>query len=228
MARFTDPDKWKDSWFRKLNPPEKLLFLYIIDVCDNAGFFEFDAELAAFTTKMKEEHVTGAIKGLKRGLVAADKREELFYVKNFLRHQRNLPLNPENNAHKQIIRLIEEKKISFKSNDSFFRGLLAPLYSKGKGSSKGKGKVEYSKEFETWWEAYKHKGVKFDAFRRWKEAKLPEMAALVAATEKYIAYCDKNDRERRDGAGFISGRLWESEWSSNTAGAGDLTLEDVT
>ena len=217
MNRFSETDKWKDSWFRKLPAPSKLLFLYILDTCDNAGFFELDIELCAFITKMEESNILGAVKGLKRGLIGADGRDDVFYVKNFLRHQRNLPLNPDNNAHKQIIRLLTDKKIDFKSNDTFFRGLLAPLYSKGKG--KGKGKVvrskaiEYSEQFNQWWVSSGRKGSKGDAFVRWNECtSLPPIYELVKATEKYVAFCVANERTQRDGAGFISGKLWESSW----------------
>ena len=220
MNRFSETDKWKDSWFRKLSAPSKLLFLYILDTCDNAGFFEMDTEMCAFITKMEEKHVLGAIKGLNRSLLGADDRDELFYVKNFLRHQRNLPLNPENNAHKQILRIIDEKKIHFKSNEKYFRGLLAPLYSKGKGtskgSSKGKVKVNYTKDFLLFW-GVSGRGSKQDAFKNWKAEKdLPPVADLIDSYTKYKAHCLGADRTLRDAQGWISGRLWESKWDTDT------------
>ena len=42
MARFTAPEKWNDEWFSNLKPMEKLVFLYLVDRCDNAGFFEIN------------------------------------------------------------------------------------------------------------------------------------------------------------------------------------------
>lgn len=220
MNRFSETDKWKDAWFRKLPAPSKLLFLFIIDTCDNAGFFEMDVELCAFITKMEEKHILGAIEGLKRGLLGSDKKEGLFYVKNFLRHQRNLPLNPENNAHRQIIRLLEEKKTYFESNSSFFRGLLGPLYSIGNGTGKKKGsprgKNNYTEDFELWWKAFDMKGSKIDAFKRWKEAKTkPELSTLIESTKKYVAHCKAVDRTQRDGAGYMSGKLWETDWEKH-------------
>lgn len=48
MKRFTDTEKWKDSWFRKLPSEYKNLWQYITDNCDNAGIWKPDFELASF------------------------------------------------------------------------------------------------------------------------------------------------------------------------------------
>ena len=46
--RFTDTDKWKKPWFRKLTPKNKVLWFYLLDICDNLGVFQVDIELASF------------------------------------------------------------------------------------------------------------------------------------------------------------------------------------
>jgi hypothetical protein len=46
--RFTDIDKWKDPWFRKLSILHKALFEYLRDNCDQAGFWKVDIESAVF------------------------------------------------------------------------------------------------------------------------------------------------------------------------------------
>jgi len=43
--RFTETEKWADKLFRKWKPETKLLFLFIVDNCDCAGFWEIDLEL---------------------------------------------------------------------------------------------------------------------------------------------------------------------------------------
>ncbi len=105
--RFTETDKWKDVWFRKLSPNDKLVFFYLVENCDNAGFIELDTDMAAFVIGLSDEDIKSSIKGLARALLGP--REGLYYVKNFLIHQKNHPLNPSNRAHSQIIGLVGSK-----------------------------------------------------------------------------------------------------------------------
>lgn len=44
--RLSDTEIWKKPWFRKLNPKEKLAFIYIKDTCDPIGIWTPDFELA--------------------------------------------------------------------------------------------------------------------------------------------------------------------------------------
>ena len=103
--RFTDTGKWRDKWFRRLSPSEKVLWMYLCDVCDIAGFVEVDTELFAFDTGMDESTIEGALKGLERGLVV---HNGVLWIRNFLRHQKNLPLNESNRCHKGILSVISE------------------------------------------------------------------------------------------------------------------------
>lgn len=48
MKRFTDTQKWEDSWYRKLDPATKLFWQWACDKCDQAGVFDPDYELASF------------------------------------------------------------------------------------------------------------------------------------------------------------------------------------
>ena len=48
MKRFTETEKWRDPWFRKLSPSAKLLFLWLVDNCDKAGVIDLDFESASF------------------------------------------------------------------------------------------------------------------------------------------------------------------------------------
>lgn len=45
--RFTDSDKWKKPWFRRLKPVHKCFWSYVLDNCTNAGIWEVDFELAS-------------------------------------------------------------------------------------------------------------------------------------------------------------------------------------
>jgi len=46
--RFTETEKWRDAWFRKLTPTQKCLWQYFVDNCDQAGVIDIDWELASF------------------------------------------------------------------------------------------------------------------------------------------------------------------------------------
>lgn len=129
MTRFTETLKWDDPWFRSLSGIQKLVFLYVIDRCNNAGFWEEDEDAMAFQTKLAKEHIQGAWKGLGRGLIRVG---GWVWVRRFLRHQRNDRLNPENKAHIQIIGLLGEQVSRFSSSPEFceflgaYKGLLSP------------------------------------------------------------------------------------------------------
>lgn len=145
--RFTITEKWDDSWFWSLKPNEKLLWNYLCDKCDLAGFWEINIELAAVQTKITKRGIIGALEGLRRGYI---KGEKYLWLRNFIYHQGNYPLNPKNNAHKHIISLLSrhsdfgldfykelDKSISPKLGAD--QGLISPT-GKGNSNSKGKGK----------------------------------------------------------------------------------------
>lgn len=140
MKRFTETQKWDDPWFRELAGSHKLVFLYILDRCNNAGFWEVDLAALAFHTKLEPKHFEGAFKALERGLQGAS---SWVWVRNFLRHQKNDELNPANPAHRQIIALLKDQAERFPDSKSLLpkgatKGLPSPI---GKGKGKGKGKV---------------------------------------------------------------------------------------
>lgn len=141
MRRFTETLKWDDQWFRDLAGSHKLVFLYILDRCNNAGFWEVDLSALAFHTKLEEKHFEGAFKALERGLQGAS---GWVWVRNFLRHQKNEELNPANPAHRQIIALLKDQSERFPASKSFLpKGASKPLRSPiGKGKGKGEGNGE--------------------------------------------------------------------------------------
>ncbi len=136
MKRFTETCKWDDPWFRALKGVEKLVFLYVIDRCNNAGFWEVDEDAMAFQTKLSPAHISGAWQGLIRGLI---KHDGWVWVRRFLRHQKNENLNPLNNAHLQIISLLKEQIDRF-DNEPEFQQFLAPYEPLFRGTGIGKGK----------------------------------------------------------------------------------------
>jgi len=123
--RFTDTEKYKDSWFVDLEPIEKLLFYYLIDSVDNAGFYEISFRHISFHIGISKEEILGAIKGLSRGLLGAEKNIEKgskIYLKNFLQHQKMYPLNPYNAFHKSSLKIFNEN-LEFINSYEFLKNL---------------------------------------------------------------------------------------------------------
>lgn len=63
--RFTDTDKWKKAWFRKLPPKMKLFWDYITTNCDYCGIWDVDFEMASFVigNKYNQDEVLIAFEG---------------------------------------------------------------------------------------------------------------------------------------------------------------------
>jgi hypothetical protein len=100
--RFTESRKWEDAWFRKLNPAYKLLWVYILDRCDNAGLWEVDLELATFYTGFeypKEE----ALKILDSRIFPINDK---WFISKFITFQYN-KLNYECYPHRPIIEILK-------------------------------------------------------------------------------------------------------------------------
>ncbi|MCJ7483903.1 MAG: hypothetical protein MUO31_13170 [Thermodesulfovibrionales bacterium] len=148
-SRFTQTEKWDDKWFRQLSPNAKVLYWYIWDKCNIAGFWEVDLEGALFHTKIPQRGIEGAYKELARGFLA---NGDYVWIRKFLYHQRNLPLNENNPSHRGILKVIDEFKSIFPnvleetenqllkdSEKGATKGLISPL-SIGIGKGKGKGK----------------------------------------------------------------------------------------
>jgi hypothetical protein len=63
--RFTDSNKWLDNWFSNLPNDYKLVWLYLLDTCDNAGIFQINIRLLNFncSTNITEDELLEAFKG---------------------------------------------------------------------------------------------------------------------------------------------------------------------
>jgi len=147
--RYTNTDKWNDCWYSNLKPMEKLLFNYLCDNCDIAGFIEINHKKWASDIGITIKLLQGALKGLGRGLIYSNTMD-CIYIKNFLKHQKNLPLNEKNKAHLGIIKRFDLYSYKFLINgniNEFIEGA-----SKGLPSPTGNGidnDID-NKEEKTW------------------------------------------------------------------------------
>ena len=127
--RFTETGKWKDAWFRRLKPTQKLFFLMLLDECDAAGFWEPDEELASF--------LVGASIDLQSSLEALQGRVEVmpsgyWRLTKFVAFQYGT-LSAANPCHRGVLRLVEQRSI-----EGATKGLASPT-GIGIGKEKGKG-----------------------------------------------------------------------------------------
>jgi hypothetical protein len=58
LKRFTDTEKWRDPWFRRLKPEFKLAWGYILDACDNAGVWVVDWDLFSYLAGVQVDPAT--------------------------------------------------------------------------------------------------------------------------------------------------------------------------
>lgn len=142
--RYSNTDKWKDAWFVSLKPLEKLLFNYLCDNCDIAGFIEIVKKNWASDIGCQVNQIEGALKGLERGLIYS-KTNDCVYLRTFLKHQKNLPLNESNMCHKGIMERFKLYKYKFEIDDvnEFVEGALEGLI-RGYGNGSGIGLGNYS------------------------------------------------------------------------------------
>jgi uncharacterized phage protein (TIGR02220 family) len=113
----------------------RYLFTYLCDKCDCAGFWEIDSDRAAYDTGLSVEAVNKALDSLDDKIVRGSR---FIWIKNFLFHQRNLPLNHANKAHRAIVRRLEEFRGFSQEIDALLgdrRGFI-----EGDQSPPGKGK----------------------------------------------------------------------------------------
>ena len=221
--RFTNTEKWEDSWFSSLKQIEMLLFMYLCDNCDIAGFAEVNLKRWASDLNSNPDTIEGALKGLQRGIITS-KEGDAIYLRNFLKHQKNLPINTNNKAHVGILRRFELYRYKFDIQDISefvergFQGGSMPLQrGTGNGNGKGngiKGNVREKAEtytFEQFWTDYDKKvGDKKKLEAKW--TKIPE-AEKKRILEYIPAYkeAQPNKAYRKNPETFINQKSWNDE-----------------
>lgn len=111
MKRLTETDKWRDGFFLELNPMAKLMLFYLYDNCNEAGFVDYQIKLFSTQLGLKPEEIILAIKELKP-LLLSDTKKKLF-IKDFLLHQKKLPLVKGSDETNWIISKLESNLPKF-------------------------------------------------------------------------------------------------------------------
>jgi hypothetical protein len=169
--RFTNTEKWSDAWFSNLKQIEMLLFIYLCDNCDIAGFIEVNYKRWSSDLGSSIDTMQGACKGLARGLMFS-KTDDCIYLRNFLKHQKNLPLNENNKAHMGIIKrfVVYADKFEIENINEFIegasKGLLSPSgigngIGIGNNSNEDQKTKTWRNDFETYLTECKNEYRKF-------------------------------------------------------------------
>ena len=63
--RFTDTQKWEDEWFTEMSNDYKIIWIYLLDTCDNAGIWKQNIKLLNFScgTSISLERLAEIFKG---------------------------------------------------------------------------------------------------------------------------------------------------------------------
>lgn len=105
--RFTDADKWEDEWFFRLSPFSKLVWLYILDRCDHAGFWKVNHPMAetCLGTRLDwtqiEKDLEGRVEPLQNGTI--------WFIPKFLKFQYPKELSDTCKPHKGVIALLRDR-----------------------------------------------------------------------------------------------------------------------
>lgn len=102
MKRFTETQKWSDSWFRRLSPAAKLLWSWLCDNCDAAGVIEPDLELASFQIGVDVTEETFLEFGDRVQLLGNKK----FHIVRFIEFQYGR-ISPDCKAHRPVFQSLE-------------------------------------------------------------------------------------------------------------------------
>ena len=232
--RMTDPAKWDDEWFLDLKPLEKLLWLYMCERCDIAGFYKIPKRKASFELGVSIEEYLGAYEGLMRGYLGAKNKEHI-WLRNFLKYQKNLPLNKWNNAHKSILNKLYSEFENYKHYKEFTLlpiqhlerkgdksskliesnlGANKPLMrGTGKGKGKGKGNCNCKDKdlFESTWIAFGKYGTKPTAWEYWQKLTDEDIATIIERIPIYLNHLTRTGYSKKMFQGWINPKNREFE-----------------
>ena len=118
---FTDKNKWEDPWFAELPPELKLLWLFLIDRCDNAGIWPVNRKYAEFAI--------GASVDWERAKVAFEGRvteinPEKWFVPKYLKFQYPQGLTDNSNYTSGVIKKLRAHGLTSRVEELYGRGFL--------------------------------------------------------------------------------------------------------
>ncbi len=123
--RFCDTEIWEKDWYLELSVKQKLLVKFLFDKCDCAGIYKISYYTLRFC--FGEEIKKEDFEGIKQVVFLDD---ETIFIEDFVLFQCSIDslkdLNPNNNAHKGIIKRLEKYNL--------YLGASEPLVSPSLGA----------------------------------------------------------------------------------------------
>lgn len=182
MKRFTETEKWRDPWFRRLPHTLKLGYLYLLDSVDNAGVWDPDFDAADFC-------IGSPVSWTELMTAMGDRLEVLpngkWHVTKFVGYQYG-PLSEACKPHAQVIRMLGHHGIKDRVSKGYPKGIHT-LKDKDKDKDKD---TEGPKPdmIETIYAAYPRKVAKQDALKAIaKAALITPTDVLLEAVQAYAA-----------------------------------------
>lgn len=117
--RYINIEKYNQKWFRSLSARTKFFYEYMFNKVDNAGFLDIIPDQIELDINLKQNDQEKAIHELHNRIVISDNKDTI-YLKDFLEVQKNLPLNHNNKAHLNILRIFADRLRDFKSGIEYF------------------------------------------------------------------------------------------------------------
>jgi len=149
--RFTDTEKYKDPWFRRLTPKAKILFQFICDDCNHGGIWKENFETFKFYYNITVTHKTMKEFGDKVHRIDND----TYLIRSFIKFQYG-KLNPSNKAHLGAIRALHyagipelDQMLTTKGPHSSLGIGTGEGNGTGEGSDKGNGEGTRGKKHPT-------------------------------------------------------------------------------
>lgn len=199
--RFTDNEKWNQSWFRKLTPTMKAAWIFLCDKCDQAGVWSIDMDSMSFHVG---ENITLASLLSSFNSDKEDRvillRKDLILISGFISFQYGT-LSQDCKPHKPIFALLEKHNLS----KGYPKG-IDTLQEKEKEKDKEKDQEqdqetekEISFNFEEISKNYPRNGDRAEGIARLKDLikSQEDFNALTKAVSNYAKHCELNETEEK-------------------------------
>jgi hypothetical protein len=195
--RFTDSDKWRDSWFDGLSSKYKLAWLYMLDTCDIAGVWEVNMRHLNFNVGETFEQCE-----LKR--VFSDRVIELengkWFIQKFIDFQYGV-LSDKCKPHISVIKLLEKHKIK-----GYTKGIQTL---KDKDKDQDKDQDQDMRKFEIFWNVYDKKVGRDNSLKAWFKLSEKEKEAAIQGAPSYVSAKEK--KYRKDPERYLKHKAWMDE-----------------